>query len=85
MSQPADKIHVKVEYYNGNDEGDVGYPYYVATCEEIAAVTDARTLDELFKSIRDMIAIHLEDEDTVATYNLIPEPAMIIDLAYMTR
>lgn len=29
-----DTIHVNVEYFSGVDEGDVGYPYYVASCCE---------------------------------------------------
>lgn len=57
-----DTIHVLVEHHDGQEEGDVGYPYYVASCIEIPAVTDTRTLDEPVTSIRDVIAFALEEE-----------------------
>jgi predicted RNase H-like HicB family nuclease len=74
MDEVSNTIHVNVEYFDGRDEGDVGHPYYVASCVEIAAVTDGRTLDELLKNIREMIDTHLEDADTVAEFNLVPNP-----------
>jgi predicted RNase H-like HicB family nuclease len=40
---------------------------YVAECVEIAAVTQARTLDELIANLRDAVGLHLED--------LTPDPA----------
>jgi hypothetical protein len=36
MLQDTLKIHV--EYFDGQDEGDEGTPYYVASCAEIVAV-----------------------------------------------
>lgn len=80
MDTVQDTIHVKVEYFTGQDEGDVGYPYYVASCDEISATTDGRTLDELFHNIREVISLALEDEDTIAVYNLIPNPRVIITM-----
>lgn len=75
-----DTIHVNVEYFTALDDGDddVGYPYYVAACEEIVAVTDGRTWNELLRNIHDMIAASLEGEDTAAMYNLIPNPRVVI-------
>lgn len=75
-----DTLHVNVEYFSGMDEGDVGYPYYVASCEEIVAVTDGRTWHELMKNIHDMIAASLENEDTASVYDLIPNPRIIISM-----
>lgn len=77
-----DTIHVKVEYFTGFEEGDddAGYPYYVASCEEIVAVTDGRTWNELMRNIHDMIAASLESEDTVAVYNLVPNPRIVITM-----
>lgn len=43
MSEPSDTLHILVEYYDGQDEGADGQPYYVASCQEIVAVTDGRT------------------------------------------
>jgi predicted RNase H-like HicB family nuclease len=84
MTQVRDTIHVNVEYFDGQEEGDVGYPYFVASCEEIAATTDAITLDELFKNIREMIEVHLEDPETVAAGDLAPNPHIIITMELPT-
>jgi len=82
MSDIKDTIHVNVEYFTGREEGDddVGYPYYVASCEEIVALTDGKTWGELLKNIHEMIDVHLEGEDTVALYNLTPNPRVVITM-----
>lgn len=80
MSETQDTIHVTVEYFDGQEENDVGYPYYVASCEEIVAVTDGRTWNELLKNIGDMIAAHLENEDTVEEYGLTSNPRIVITM-----
>jgi predicted RNase H-like HicB family nuclease len=38
------------------------------------ASTDGRTFSELLKNLEEAIAICLEDTDTVAAFNLIPNP-----------
>lgn len=78
VSQPNDTLHVTVEYFDGQAEGDEGTPYYVASCPEINIVTSGSTLNELFNNLREMIAFALEDEDTVETYNLVPNPHVSI-------
>ncbi len=80
MSKPQDTIHVRVEYFSGLDEGDVGYPYYVASCDEIVAVTEGRTWGELMRNIHEMIKVSLEGEDTVAVYNLVPNPRIVVTM-----
>jgi predicted RNase H-like HicB family nuclease len=80
MTQPSDTLHITVEYYDGQAEGDDGHPYYVAACEEIVAVTDGQTWNELMKNIQEMIAGALEGEDTVAVYNLVPNPRIVITM-----
>jgi predicted RNase H-like HicB family nuclease len=65
MGEVNDTIHVNVEYYSGEDEDDEGVPYYVASCEEIALVTDGETFEELLANLREAINLHLEDTDTV--------------------
>jgi predicted RNase H-like HicB family nuclease len=79
---PSDTIHVRVEYFTGLEEGaeDTGYPYYVASCDELVAVTDGRTWPELLRNIHDMIETSLEGEDTVAVYNLTPNPRVVITM-----
>ncbi|TVR20067.1 MAG: type II toxin-antitoxin system HicB family antitoxin [Anaerolineaceae bacterium] len=69
-----------VEYYDGQDDGDDGLPYYVASCQEIVAVTDGRTWGELMRNIHEMIDASLEGEDTVALYNLVPNPRIVITM-----
>jgi predicted RNase H-like HicB family nuclease len=80
MNQPDDTLHVTVEYYDGQDEGDEGHPYYVASCSQIGAVTDGQTLDELFRNLREVIELAFEGEDTVAVYNVVPNPRISITL-----
>jgi len=82
MSDVRDTIHIWVEYFTGFEEGedDVGYPYYVASCEEIVAVTDGRTWGELMKNINEMLAASLEGEDTIVAYNLVPNPRVVITM-----
>lgn len=84
MSEPRDTIHVNVEYFNGQEEGDVGYPYFVASCKEIAAVTDATTLDELLTNIREMIELILEDDVSVREFNLTQNPRIVIKMELPT-
>jgi predicted RNase H-like HicB family nuclease len=80
MNPPDDTLHVAIEYYDGQDEDDVGYAYYVASCDQIGAVTDGRTLDELFRNLREVIELAFEEEDTVAVYNVVPNPRISITM-----
>jgi hypothetical protein len=80
MTEIQDTIHVNVQYFDGQDEDDIGYPYYVASCQEIVAVTDGRTWNELMRNIREMIAASLDEEDTVALYNLVPNPRIVVTM-----
>jgi predicted RNase H-like HicB family nuclease len=70
-------VHVYVEYSTEDEEYG---PVYVASCLELAVVTYGKTLDELLSSLRDAIASHLSDVDTLAQYNLIPNPRIMIVL-----
>ncbi len=82
MSEIRDTLHVRVEYFTGAEdgEGDIGHPYYVASCEEIVAVTDGETWGELLRNIHDMVAASLEGEDTEALYQLTPNPRVVITM-----
>jgi predicted RNase H-like HicB family nuclease len=73
-----DTLHIRVEYFDGQDEGDEGTPYYVASCAEIVAVTDGKTWHELMQNIHEMVVASLEGEDTAAVYNLAPNPRIVI-------
>ena len=72
-----DAIHVNVEYFDGQEEDDVGHPYFVASCVEITATTDGETLDEVVANTHEMIDLYLEDIDTVAELHLQPHPRII--------
>jgi predicted RNase H-like HicB family nuclease len=78
MMQPDDTLRVIVEYCDGQDEGDDGHPYFVASCSQIGAVTDGQTLDELLKNLREVIELAFEGEDSVAVYNVVPKPRISI-------
>ena len=52
---------------------------YVATCEEIAVVTQGETLDEVTANLRDAVALHLEGED-LAALGFVAEPTIIVTL-----
>lgn len=77
MSKPKDAIHVSVEYSTEDEEYG---PVYVATCEEIAVVTDGKTLDELLANLREAISVHLQDTDTVRQFGIVSNPRLIITL-----
>jgi hypothetical protein len=85
-NKPHDTLHVRVEYFTGHEDGqeDVGHPYYVASCEEIVAVTDGRTWGDLLKNIHEMVQASLEGEDTVNSYNLVPNPRILITMELPT-
>ena len=60
--------------------------YFVASFIEIAAVTQARTFDELVENLREVVQLHLDDEDPadfgLATAN--PGIVMVSDTAIDT-
>lgn len=82
MAEVRDTLHVRVEYFTGFEEGDddVGHPYYVASCEEIVAVTDGASWGELMHNIHEMIAASFEGEDTVAVYGIVPNPRIVVTM-----
>lgn len=44
MTNIKDTLHINVEYFTDlEEEDDVGYPYYIASCDEIHGVTDGET------------------------------------------
>ena len=79
MNDLRDTLHLQVEYFTGLEEGDedVGHPYYIASCEEIVAVTDGQTWKELLGNIQEMLAAPMEGKATAAGPNLVPNPRII--------
>ena len=47
---------------------------YVATCEEIAVVTEGETLDEVTANLCEAVALHLDGEDMAALGCSFPSP-----------
>ena len=61
-------IHAVVRKYEG---------YYVATCLEVSAVTDGRTLDETVFNLQEAICLLLDGEDP-AEFGLTPNPGITL-------
>lgn len=81
MSNIADTLDIRVEYYTGLEEDDdVGHPYYVASCSRIGLVTDGETFEELLKNVYEVLALILEDVDTVAEYQLAPDAKVVLHM-----
>jgi predicted RNase H-like HicB family nuclease len=66
-------VHVDIEFYDGQEEGDVGYPYYVAHSPELHFTTDGKTFEELLANIRECLQLCLEDGDSVAEFGVAPD------------
>ena len=73
MSEIKDSIHINVEYFDGQDEDDVGYPYYVASNDDLHFTTDGETFEELLANITECLALCLEDTDSIAEYGVAPD------------
>ncbi|MBL8164009.1 MAG: type II toxin-antitoxin system HicB family antitoxin [Anaerolineae bacterium] len=71
-----------MEYFDGQEEGDLGHPYYVASCAEITASTDGSSLDEVVQNIREVIKLYLEVNDPEKDLNLVAHPRIIVTIEY---
>jgi predicted RNase H-like HicB family nuclease len=72
MNAVQDTIHVNIEHFDGMEEGDVGYPYYVAACDELHFTTDGETFEELLANVRECLLLCLQDTDSVKEYHVAP-------------
>jgi predicted RNase H-like HicB family nuclease len=83
MQKPYDTLHIQVEHFTGQEEGedDTGHPYYVASCDVIGLVTEGDTFEELLSNLQEALAASLEDVDTLAEYNVLPDAAQDIFFA----
>jgi predicted RNase H-like HicB family nuclease len=68
-----DTVTVNIEFFDGQTEGDVGYPYYVASCDELHFVTDGKTFEELMINVRECLQLCLHDADSVIEYGVLPD------------
>ncbi len=69
---PKDSIIIRVEHFDGQDEDDVGYAYYVATSDDLHFVTHGATFEELMRHIRECLQLCLLDTDSVEEYGVLP-------------
>ncbi len=53
-----------------------GESQYIAECLDLPVVTQAPTLDELARNIREAIGLHLEGED-LAELGLVADPTIV--------
>ncbi len=83
MSEIKHMVYVNVERYDGQDEGDVGHPYFVASSDELHFTTDGETFEELLANIRECLTLCLEDTDSIAEYGVAPDAKvrLIMDLS----
>lgn len=77
MSAIRNTLHVHVSY-NTEDEEYGGM--YIASCEEISLVTEGKTLDTLLVNLKEAISLHLDGLDTVAEFNLTPNPRVMLNI-----
>ena len=73
MGNPKDTVHININFYDGRAEGDVGHPYYVASCAELHFVTDGPTFEELMTNVRECLELCLHDTDSITEYGIRPD------------
>ncbi len=56
-----------------------GEGYYVASCLEIAVVTQGCTLDETVANLREAVCLYLEDED-LDVLGIVQDPRILITM-----
>ncbi len=71
MAELRDTIHCTVRL------GEDGW--YVADCQEIAVVTQGRTLDETMANLREAVEVHLHGEN-LEELGLAPHPKVVVAL-----
>ena len=64
---------IQAVIYPGDESG------YVAECQDLAVVTQGKTLDETAQNLREAIQLHLEGED-LAEMGLVPNPPVLVTL-----
>lgn len=77
MSSVEDTLYIDVEYSTEDEEYG---PVYIATNDRLSLVTDGRTFEELLKNLREVISVCLEDTDTIAEFNLVPNPRVVLTM-----
>lgn len=77
---PHDTLHITVAYFDGTHPDDDGQPYYVASCQEIAATTDGTMWHDLMQNIQELLTVYFAGEDTLQHYGIVPNPRLVITM-----
>jgi len=75
MNKIQDTLTINVKF--SAEDQEYG-PVYVATNDSIGLVTDGKTLDDLLLNLRDALAACFDDTDTIAEFNLKPNPKVVL-------
>ena len=76
MSEVKTLVHVEIDYFDGQEEGDVGHPYYVAHSPELRFTTDGTTFEEMVVNVRECLQLCLEDGNSIEEYGVSPDAAV---------
>ncbi len=71
MAELRETIHCTVR------SGEDGW--YVADCQEIAVVTQGRTLDETMANLREAVEVHFHGED-LEELGFVPHPKVVVTM-----
>jgi predicted RNase H-like HicB family nuclease len=74
---PHDTLYVEIEYNTQDQEYD---PMYIATNDRIGLV--AETFEELRENLKEALDACLGDIDTVAEYDLVPNPRIELRMPF---
>ena len=77
--KPLEVLTIDIEY---NTEDEEHGPMYIASNDRIGLVTDGRTFEELRQNLEEALAACLEDIDTIAEYNLVPNPRVELRIPF---
>jgi predicted RNase H-like HicB family nuclease len=76
MGEAQDALHIQIEHFTGQE-----IPTWVASCEPIGLVTDGDDFEESLANLQEALDVCLEDTDTVAEFNFIPSPRVVLHCA----
>jgi len=68
---------IQAVIYPGDESG------YVAECQNLAVITQGKTLDETVQNLREAISLHLEGED-LAEMGLSSHPPLLVTMEMET-
>jgi len=69
----AHRYTIQAVIYPGDESG------YVAECQNLAVVTQGKTLDETMQNLKEAIALHLEGEN-LAELGLSEHPPLLVTM-----